>query len=66
MKPYFIKEESLLNKQTELRDIFIQCRLFNLEISREAGLADFLFNIYLHYITQVSEFKKQLKCRVTS
>tara|TARA_R110002072_G_scaffold282218_2_gene444981 strand:- start:406 stop:1110 length:705 start_codon:yes stop_codon:yes gene_type:complete len=54
MKPYFIKEKSLLNKEPELRDIFIQCRLFNLEISREEGLADFLFNIYLHYISSSS------------
>ena len=54
MKPYFIKEESLLNREPELRDIFIQCRLFNLEISREEGLADFLFNIYLHYISSSS------------
>lgn len=38
MKPYFIKEESLLNREPKLRDIFIQCRLFNLEISRETVL----------------------------
>ncbi len=62
MKPYFIKEESLLNKQEELRDIFIQCRLFNLEISREEGLADFLFNIYLHHNDSIAIYIKHYDC----